>query len=160
LLAVAIVSAVGTALSGGAAALMAIVAFRTRRNEPPRDQGPTATSQVVVIVVTSNTVSDDKPQADRLTGSETTQESVALFPAKGAAQQHGKGDYHVVAWPGLAWPGLAWPGHRDHCGSPSEVPGATASCYIRGPLTQTPRPARSDGGSRAEIANQTCCPCS
>jgi hypothetical protein len=56
---------------------MAIVAVRTRRNEPPRDQGPTATSQVAVIVVISNEVSAVKPQPDRLSGSETTQESVA-----------------------------------------------------------------------------------
>jgi hypothetical protein len=72
-----IISAVGTALSGGAAALMAIVALRTRRNEPPRGQDPTATPQVVVIVVTSNEVSAVKPQPDRLSGSETTRESVA-----------------------------------------------------------------------------------
>jgi hypothetical protein len=59
---------------------MAIVAYRTRRNAPPRDQGPTATPKVVVVIVTSIDDSAVKPQPDSLSGSESTQESAAQFP--------------------------------------------------------------------------------
>jgi hypothetical protein len=47
---------------------MAIIAFRTRRNEPPRGQAP----QVVVVIVTGNEASAVRPQPDRFSGSETT----------------------------------------------------------------------------------------